>query len=53
MKLNQLTEYLEVVKRSLSRYNETCANNVADGFDEVVRLIATTEGRNELSKTFR
>uniref|UniRef100_A0A1I7XDJ0 DDE_3 domain-containing protein n=1 Tax=Heterorhabditis bacteriophora TaxID=37862 RepID=A0A1I7XDJ0_HETBA len=46
-------QYLQVVESSLQqpKYGE-CANRVKQGFQSITELMSTTEGREQLSKTF-
>ncbi|CEF71411.1 Peptidase S28 family-containing protein [Strongyloides ratti] len=45
-------EYLQVVEKSISTYSQSCANNIAAGFNKMQNMIMTQTGRDSLNKLF-
>uniref|UniRef100_A0AAF5DPH0 Serine carboxypeptidase S28 family protein n=1 Tax=Strongyloides stercoralis TaxID=6248 RepID=A0AAF5DPH0_STRER len=45
-------EYLQVVQKSISTYSQSCADNIALGFELMQKMIMMQDGRDFLNKLF-
>ncbi|EYB94815.1 hypothetical protein Y032_0167g136 [Ancylostoma ceylanicum] len=46
-------EYMEAAEKSFIKYQPQCAARIAEGFEEMHRLVLTKAGRKQLTDTFR